>query len=187
MALCISDPYQPDCPIVYANQAFIELTGYKREEIIGRNCRFLQGKATSDGAVAKLHAAVEAAQYTVVDILNYRKDGTAFCNAVHVGPIYNENGDLTYFFGSQWDITELFAARETIIENERVAAELRHRTDNLFGVLTAIVRLSARGGDGCAGSGFQDRKADRSAGRGAPHIIVERRVAAGQDQSPRAR
>ena len=145
MALCISDPHQADCPIVYANQAFVELTGYKREEIIGRNCRFLQGKATSDGAVAKLRAAVESAEYTVVDILNYRKDGTAFWNAVHVGPIYDENGDLAYFFGSQWDITELLAARERIVENERVAAELRHRTDNLFGVLSAIVRLSARG------------------------------------------
>ena len=85
MALCISDPHQGDCPIVYANRAFLDLTGYKREELIGNNCRLLQGKATSDGAIAKLRAAVEAAEYTVVDILNYRKDGTAFWNAVHVG------------------------------------------------------------------------------------------------------
>ena len=144
MALCIADPHQPDCPIVYCNQAFVDLTGYSRKEIVGRNCRFLQGSATKPSAVARLREAVEHEQYSVVDILNYRKDGTAFWNAVHVGPVYDEQGELAYFFGSQWDITELLAARETIVENERVAAELRHRTDNLFAVLTAIVRLSAR-------------------------------------------
>ena len=145
MALCISDPNQPDCPIVYCNQAFVSLTGYDREEIVGRNCRFLQGRSTRSEAVAKLREAIETEEYTVVDILNYRKDGSAFWNAVHVGPIYHEDGSLAYFFGSQWDITELLAARETIVENERVAHELRHRTDNLFAVLTAIVRLSAKG------------------------------------------
>jgi PAS domain S-box-containing protein len=147
MALCIADPHQHDSPLVYCNQAFLDLTGYARDEIVGRNCRFLQGRGTKPSAVAKLREAIEKEEYTVVDILNYRKDGSAFWNAVHVGPIYDENGKLSYFFGSQWDITELLAARETIIENERVAAELRHRTDNLFSVLTAIVRLSTRGTD----------------------------------------
>lgn len=147
MALCIADPHQEDCPLVYCNQAFINLTGYTRTEIIGKNCRFLQGRGTKKSAVAKLRQAIETEEYTVVDILNYRKDGTAFWNAVHVGPVYDENGELAYFFGSQWDITELLAARETILENERIAEELRHRTDNLFAVLTAIVRLSARGSD----------------------------------------
>lgn len=145
MALCISDPSQEDCPIVYCNQAFVNLTGYSREEIIGRNCRFLQGRGTRAEPVKRLREAVESERYTVVDILNYRKDGSAFWNAVHVGPIYNADGKLEYFFGSQWDITELLAARETIVQNERVAEELRHRTNNLFAVLTAIVRLSARG------------------------------------------
>ena len=145
MALTIADPYQPDCPLVYCNKAFIDLTGYSRADIIGQNCRFLQGRGTKPGAAAKIAAALKREEYTVVDILNYRKDGSAFWNAVHVGPIYDEDGKLAYYFGSQWDITELLAARETIVENERVAAELRHRTDNLFSVLTAIVRLSARG------------------------------------------
>ena len=147
MAQCISDPHQPDCPIVYCNDAFVELTGYPIDEIIGRNCRFLQGEKTAPSAVARLRSAVEERVYTVVDILNYRKDGTSFWNAVHVGPIYNAEGELQYFFGSQWDVSELLAARDTIVENDRVADELRHRTDNLFAVLTAIVRLSARGAD----------------------------------------
>lgn len=145
MALTIADPHQEDCPLVYCNQAFIDLTGYSRSEIVGTNCRFLQGRGTKKSASRKLAEAIRSEEYTVVDILNYRKDGSAFWNAVHVGPIYDNQGKLAYFFGSQWDITELLAARETIIENERVAAELRHRTDNLFSVLTAIVRLSTRG------------------------------------------
>ena len=145
MALCISDPNLPDCPVVYCNRAFVDLTGYPRDEIVGRNCRFLQGSSTRPDAVAKLRKSIETEEYTVVDILNYRKDGSAFWNAVHVGPIYHEDGSLAYFFGSQWDITELLAAREKIVEDERVAAELRHRTDNLFAVLAAIVRLSTKG------------------------------------------
>lgn len=144
MAQCISDPRQDDCPIVYANQAFLDLTGYDREEVIGHNCRFLQGPDTSEDSVSKLRDAIETEEYRVVDILNYRKDGTPFWNAVHVGPIYDENDELAYFFGSQWDVTELLRSRETIIKNEQVTKELRHRTDNLFGVLNAIVRLSAR-------------------------------------------
>ena len=104
MALALSDPHQPDCPIVYCNKAFTDLTGYSMDEIIGQNCRFLQGRGTRPSAVAKLRKAIETENYTVVDILNYRKDGTAFWNAVHVGPIYDREGNLAYFFGSQWDI-----------------------------------------------------------------------------------
>lgn len=165
MALCIADPHQDDCPIVYCNQAFLDLTGYARDEVIGRNCRFLQGPATKQSATKRLGDAMRTAEYTVVDVLNYRKDGTAFWNAVHVGPIYDEQGELAYFFGSQWDITELLAARETIVEGERVAKELRHRTDNLSAVLTAIVRLSARGSSDVAElAGKVERRIEALAG-----------------------
>lgn len=145
MALCISDPHQPNCPIVHANGAFSELTGYALDEIVGRNCRFLQGPKTDPHSVDKLRSAIQNEDYAVVDLINYRKDGTEFWNAVHIGPVYDEDGKLAYFFGSQWDISELLAGRETIAESQRVVDELRHRTDNLFAVLTAIVRLSARG------------------------------------------
>ena len=131
-------------PTGLLHRAFLDLTGYSRDEVIGQNCRLLQGPKTKRSAAASLAEAIRSEQYTVVDILNYRKDGTSFWNAVHVGPIYDEQGALVYYFGSQWDITELLAARESIVEGDRVAAELRHRTDNLFSVLSAIVRLSAR-------------------------------------------
>ncbi len=144
MAIAISDPHQPDCPIVYVNQAFLDLTGYAREDVLGRNCRFLQGPATDRDAVDRLADGIAARRYTVVDLLNYRKDGSLFWNAVHVGPVYDERGELAYFYGSQWDITDLMGERQKAATQALIARELRHRTDNLFSVVNAIVGLTAR-------------------------------------------
>ena len=144
MAICISDAQQPDSPIVYANQAFLELTGYAREEILGRNCRFLQGSGTDPEQIQKLRDGIAAERYTVVDLLNYKKDGTPFWNAVHVGPVYDEAGTLQYFYGSQWNITDIVAERRKAETQRQIAQELRHRTDNIFAVLGAIINLTAR-------------------------------------------
>ncbi len=145
MALCISDPFEPGVPMVYVNEAFVELTGYQREDVIGKNCRLLQGEETQQSAINKIRAALDVREVVVVDILNYRKDGTPFWNALHVGPIFNDDGELAYFYGSQWDITDLLVERERNLRQKHVAEELQHRTDNLFGVIGAIVRLTARG------------------------------------------
>ena len=169
MALCISDPTLPDCPIVYVNEAFVKLTGYPREEIVGRNCRFLQGDGTDTEAVARLREAIAGREFTVVDLLNYRKDGSSFWNAVHVGPIFDENGELAYFYGSQWDITELVSEREKAIAQERVSQELRHRTDNLFSVINAMVRMSARSEDDVAE--FADKVTERISALATAHRV----------------
>ena len=145
MALCVSDPHREDCPIVFVNQAFVELTGYPREEVVGRNCRFLQGPDTAPQAVERIRRAMREETVTVTELLNYKKDGTPFWNALHVGPIYDQAGHLTHYYGSQWDVTDLVEERERTALGERVAEELQHRTRNLFGVLNAIVRLSASG------------------------------------------
>ena len=145
MALCITDPNQPDDPIVYVNQAFTEITGYPREEAVGRNCRFLQGVDTDPATVARIRQALDQREVRVVEILNYRKDGTPFWNALHIGPILDEDGRLTHHYGSQWDITELLEEREKVELGRKVAEELQHRTRNLFAVLAAIVRISAQG------------------------------------------
>ena len=145
MAVGITDPHQPDNPLVYVNRAFVELTGYEREEVVGRNCRFLQGPGTDPAHAADLRDALEAREVRVVEILNTRKDGSTFWNSLHVGPIYNDAGELTHFYGSQWDVTDLVLKRERIALQDEVAEELRHRTRNLFGVMGSIVRLSGRG------------------------------------------
>ena len=144
LALTITDPHRPGNPIVFTNQAFERLTGYGRDEIVGRNCRFLQGPDTDPKAVARVRDALQARSVAVVPLLNYRKDGSAFWNALHVGPILDEEGRLTHFYGSQWDMTETIAHAEEAERQARVNAELRHRTGNLFAVFSGLLHLSSR-------------------------------------------
>jgi PAS domain S-box-containing protein len=106
MPMLITDPRQHDNPIVFANDAFLVLTGYERDEVMGRNCRFLQGKGTDPAAVDQLRAAIRDEVDINLDILNYRKDGTPFWNALYLSPVTNEAGELRYFFASQLDVTE---------------------------------------------------------------------------------
>ena len=87
MAVCLTDPKQADNPIVFCNRAFERLTGYRQHEIIGRNCRFLQGPKTDQHQVTKIRDAIRTEEVAVVEILNYRKNGEQFWNALHLGPI----------------------------------------------------------------------------------------------------
>lgn len=104
IAAVISDPRLPDNPIVECNAAFAALTGYAREEIIGRNCRFLSGPGTEPELTETLRASIRARRPALVDILNYRKDGSPFRNAVLVAPIFGVTGKLEYFLGSQMEV-----------------------------------------------------------------------------------
>ena len=147
MALCVTDPHRPGNPIVFVNQAFVELTGYQREEIIGRNCKFLQGPDTDPRTVEAMRDILERQAVEVIEVLNYRKDGTPFWNSLHLGPIFDDANRLTHFYGSQWDVTEVVSERARGEMQRRVNEELQHRTRNLFGVIGSIVRQSARGVD----------------------------------------
>jgi PAS domain S-box-containing protein len=104
IASVISDPRIPDNPIIACNTPFIELTGYGVDEIIGRNCRFLAGPDTEPWLTARITKAVAERKPTLVEILNYKKDGTPFRNAVLVAPIFDANGELEYFLGSQVEL-----------------------------------------------------------------------------------
>jgi len=97
----ITDPRLDDNPIVFANDAFIRLTGYGREEVLGRNCRFLQGKDTDPEAVRALREAIERGAEITADILNYKKDGTPFWNRLRIRPLFSESGEIEYFVGLQ--------------------------------------------------------------------------------------
>ena len=145
MAIAISDPHQPDNPLVFVNRAFETLTGYGRKEVIGRNCRFLQTPQTDPRELERLRRGIEARDTIVVELENARKDGTRFVNSLHVGPIYDEGGRLTHHYGSQWDVTELIDSRLEIRRQNLVTRELRHRVGNLFGIISSVVRMSGRG------------------------------------------
>jgi PAS domain S-box-containing protein len=105
MPMVVTDPRQADNPVVFANNAFCRLTGYDRAEIVGRNCRFLQGPETDPQARRRIHDAVAAAESIEIDIRNYRKDGTAFWNRLLLAPVRDAAGVLAYFFASQVDVT----------------------------------------------------------------------------------
>ncbi|WP_279599140.1 PAS domain-containing protein [Methylobacterium sp. J-076] len=106
MPMIVTDPRQFDNPIVFANDAFLQLTGYTRLEVAGRNCRFLQGPDTDPAAVDRIRSAVRDEVDIKIDILNYRKDGSTFHNALYVGPVRDEQGRVVYFFASQLDVSE---------------------------------------------------------------------------------
>ena len=106
IAAVMSDPRLPDNPIVECNAAFVALTGYQREEIIGHNCRFLTGPGTEPWLIETLRNGIRRRQPVMVEILNYKKDGTPFRNAVMVAPIFDTAGELEYFLGSQVEIAE---------------------------------------------------------------------------------
>ncbi|QNE06224.1 PAS domain-containing protein [Croceicoccus marinus] len=144
MAVCLTDPNQKDDPIVFCNEAFQQLTGYRSDEIVGRNCRFLQGPDTDQSQVAKIRDAIRAEEVVVVELLNYRKDGTTFWNTLHLGPIYDENGALKYFFGSQWDVTDIHQSRADERHAKAMAREVSHRLKNVFAVIGGIVNITGR-------------------------------------------
>lgn len=104
IAAVISNPRLPDNPIVECNEAFVALTGYTADEIIGHNCRFLTGPDTEPELSEMLRASILDRRPVLVEILNYKKDGSQFRNAVLVAPIFGSDGSLEYFLGSQMDV-----------------------------------------------------------------------------------
>jgi PAS domain S-box-containing protein len=104
IASVVTDPRLHDNPIIACNRPFIELTGYAENEILGRNCRFLSGPRTEPWLTERINKAVRDRKPVLVDILNYKKDGTPFRNAVLVAPVFDEEGELKLFLGSQVEI-----------------------------------------------------------------------------------
>ena len=121
IAAVVSDPKLPDNPIIACNQAFEELTGYGREDIIGRNCRFLRGPDTEGWLTDVLRDAIRARQPAIVEIRNYKKDGSPFRNAVMIAPIFDGEGNLDYFLGSQVEVPDQGASPKPQEETLRQA------------------------------------------------------------------
>ena len=106
-SMIVTDPRRPDNPIVLVNDAFCRLTGYAEAEILGRNCRVLQGADTHPEAVKTLREAIQAGRPGIATLMNYGKDGRSFLNCVQVRPIRDDAGELIFFVGSQFEVTPL--------------------------------------------------------------------------------
>lgn len=104
IATVVSDPTQADNPLIAVNAAFCALTGYTEAEVIGRNCRFLRGPDTENGQTEKLRTAVYGQHAALAELINYRKDGSPFRNAVMIAPLFDDDGKLELFVGSQIEV-----------------------------------------------------------------------------------
>lgn len=131
MPMLITDPRQSDNPIVFVNDAFGRLTGYSREETLGRNCRFLQGPGTNAEDVGRVREAINRRVPIEIDLLNYRRDGTTFWNRLLISPVFDDN-ELTFFFASQFDITPERERMSRLAEDrDALESEITQRVSDL--------------------------------------------------------
>jgi len=110
----LTDPDIEDAPIVYANKAFEDMCGYPKEEIVGRNCRFLQGDDRNQPEIDRLRVAIKKGEPIEVTLRNYRKDGELFYNRLDVKPLLDGRGNVVYYLGVQYDITDQINAKKEI-------------------------------------------------------------------------
>lgn len=122
--ITLSDPDIEDMPIIYANKSFEMMTGYSEPEIIGRNCRFLQGDDRNQQARFRLRDAIDRQQPIAVDIRNYKKSGDLFHNHLVLTPLFDSSGRLLYYLGVQYDITTQVEAAQEIERLKQRLAEL---------------------------------------------------------------
>lgn len=123
--ISIADVQQPDCPLIFVNAGFCAMTGYAEAEVLGKNCRFLQGAETNPQHVTNLRDAIRERKILQQEILNYRKDGIPFWNILSLTPVFDENGTATHIIGIQDDIT--FKKRNEAIELELANRVLTNR------------------------------------------------------------
>jgi len=141
MPMCLSDPNQPDSPLVFVNRAFEDLTGYTQEEVLGRNCRFLQGPDTDPASVDEIRRAIAARVDVSVELYNHRKDGSGFWNALYLSPVFDGAGNLLHFFASQLDVTRRREAEALAQQGQRmdalgsVAAGVAHEFSNMMTIV----------------------------------------------------
>lgn len=127
--ITLSDPDLPDNPIVYANQIFLKITGYSENEVIGRNCRFMQGKDTEPELLERIRKALDSRTPVEVTLTNYRKNGSRFLNQLTIRPLFDKSGRLIYFLGIQYDVTEIDSAQKEI---RQLGSQLGFTNDSRF-------------------------------------------------------
>lgn len=166
LAMVVVDARAEDLPVVYVNQAFTTLTGYDLAEVHGRNCRFMRGPQTDPADVERIRRILREERAEQVDVLNYRKDGTSFWNALYLSPVRDDRGETRWFFGALVDVSDRKAAEQALqavksgleITAESGARELRaaleqktallhevdHRVKNNLQLIASLIMLQIR-------------------------------------------
>lgn len=103
--MVLSDPYAPDSPIMAANEAFAKMTGFPLSQVVGRNCRFLQGPDTDPATTRRIAASIRAQQACIEWVVNHKANGRPFWNLLFIFPVHDRDGHLLHYFGNQLDIT----------------------------------------------------------------------------------
>lgn len=119
--ISLTDPDQEDNPLIYVNEAFEKITGYKKEEILGKNCRILQGNDRDQEGSQRVREAIQKRVPVEVDLKNYKKNGELFYNHLAINPVFDQEGNLIYFLGVQYDVTKQILAEQEI---EKLRKEL---------------------------------------------------------------
>lgn len=150
MPMIVTDPNRPDHPIVFANPAFLEMSGYDWDELVGRNCRIMQGPETDPDTIAELGYAIRHQRDTAVEILNYRKGGEPFWNALTMSPVFDRTGQVSHYLGSQLDITRRRQEAEATRQAQKMEAigqltgGIAHDFNNLLTVVQGFGDLVLR-------------------------------------------
>ncbi|ELY70921.1 bacterio-opsin activator domain-containing protein [Natrinema versiforme] len=147
VGITISDPDREDNPLVYVNEAYEEITGYQYDDVVGRNCRFLQGPDSDEDAIAEMAAAIDEDRPITVELTNYRKDGTEFWNEVTIAPIRDDEGRVTNYVGFQNDVT---SRKEAELALERRTEELEYILDRVEGLIQDVTAVVAGSTDRAA-------------------------------------
>ncbi|XWS28918.1 hypothetical protein CRYUN_Cryun25bG0113100 [Craigia yunnanensis] len=189
----VSDATQPDYPILYASAGFFKMTGYTSKEVIGRNCRFLQGAGTDPEDVAKIREALQAGTNYCGRLLNYKKDGTPFWNLLTIAPIKDENGKVLKFIGMQVEVSKhTEGAKEKMMRPNGLPESLiRYDELDLSNTrpLTISVNLAARQKDIAAGSVTELVEAvrkPRSLSESTNHPFIRKSGGDGEEEGPGA-
>jgi PAS domain S-box-containing protein len=140
IATVVTNPRLPDNPVVAVNRPFCDLTGYPPEEILGRNCRFLAGDGTEPWQRQSVREAIQSLRPTLAELLNYRRDGTPFRNALLIAPLFDGEGQLAWFIGSQVEVGSGPAA-PLALRQQRAASLVRE----LSGRQREVLRQMALG------------------------------------------
>jgi len=148
--ILVADALQPDCPIEYVNAGFTRMTGYTEAELLGRNCRLIQGSNTDPDATRRLGLAIKEQRPATVELLNYRKDGSTFWNLTSITPLRNAQGQVVKYVGVQHDLTDAKLREKEMVAAQRLKAVgemtggIAHDFNNLLTAISGAAELLAR-------------------------------------------